>query len=102
MTTLILGGATSGTIIRMLQPASMSSGEPMTDFTDIKQDIRELRNSVSNLGSRVTGVETQLQHVATKTWILTGTLFVTVAIIGGFWWVAQQYLAPLLQAAAGH
>lgn len=48
-------------------------------------------------------IETQMTHVATKTWIMAAVIIVLVAILGsvggGLAWVAQQYLAPLLHAA---
>lgn len=47
-------------------------------------------------------IETRLDNVATKTWVMAGAIAVLVAMVGGFWWIAQQYLAPILAASGKH
>lgn len=43
--------------------------------------------------------EAQMEPVSTKARVLGGAMAVMVALAGGFWWMAQQYLAPMLAAA---
>jgi hypothetical protein len=46
-------------------------------------------------------LEERMKHLATKSWVLGGVVAVLSSIVGGLWWVVQQYLAPLLHAAIG-
>ncbi|MGY3231376.1 hypothetical protein ACVWWJ_002860 [Luteibacter sp. HA06] len=58
----------------------------------IAQDVTAIRVSIAK-------VETRMENAAAKTWVMSGAIAVLIALIGGFAWMAQQYLAPLLAAA---
>src|ERR1700754_1644895 len=53
-------------------------------------------SALSHLASRIGILEERMSHTATKAWVLGGTLAMLVGVLGGFWWIVQQYLAPLL------
>jgi len=55
--------------------------------------------SVMDLSGRVSVLEERISHTATKTWVLGGVVATLLAMVGAFWWIVQQYLAPLLRAA---
>jgi hypothetical protein len=57
------------------------------------------RSEVRELACRVAVLEERMSHTATKAWVLGGAVAVLVAMMGGFWWIVQQYLSPLLRAA---
>lgn len=58
------------------------------------------RPEVRELASRFAVLEERISHTATKAWVLGGVVAVLIGVLGGFWWIAQQYLSPLLQAAS--
>jgi hypothetical protein len=89
------GGFTGGG-----QPPHDGNMEPRvarleTAVDRIDQDLTAIKVSIAR-------IETRLENVATKTWVLGGAIAVLVALVGGFWWIAQQYLAPILAAAGKH
>lgn len=67
--------------------------ERVVDRND--RDITAIKVSIGK-------IETRLDDVATKTWVMGGAIAVLVTMVGGFWWIAQQYLAPILAAAGRH
>lgn len=77
-----------------------SKPSPMNE-SDILSRLSSVERTLSDVRVDVGSVKTQLQHVATKTWIFGGVIAVLVGLIGGFWWIAQQFLIPLLKAAGG-
>lgn len=58
------------------------------------------RSEVRELAGRVAVLEERMSHTATKAWVLGGAVAVLVGVLGGFWWIVQQYLSPLLRAAS--
>ncbi|HEV7775343.1 MAG TPA: hypothetical protein VGO76_00625 [Luteibacter sp.] len=70
--------------------------------------IDRLDRCVERIDADLTGIkvsigkiEAEMKHVATKTWVLLGALAVMVTVLGAAWWVAQQYLQPILQGLGG-
>lgn len=72
------------------QMADLSGGPDMAT-------LKELEGRVRTVETDVTAIKTDMKHVATKTWVLLGVVSVLIAVIGGGWWIVQQYLAPLLR-----
>lgn len=56
-------------------------------------------SALAALASRIGIIEERMSHTATRAWVLGGVAAVLVGVLGGFWWIVQQYLSPLLQAA---
>lgn len=63
--------------------------------------IAKLEETMSVVRERLATIENQLKHVATKTWVLGGVVAVMATVIGAAWWMAQQYLGPILRGL-GH
>lgn len=74
----------------------------------MQAQIDRLNSAVDRIDSDITAIkvsvgkiETHLSHIdssmATKLWVMTGAVVVLLAVVGGFWWIAQQYLTPILQ-----
>lgn len=57
------------------------------------------KSAVTALASRIGVLEERMSHTATKAWVLGGAVAVLLGVLGGFWWIVQQYLSPLLRAA---
>jgi hypothetical protein len=78
-----------------------SGGEPPHDggmearAAKLEEHVGNLRVDVARIDVKLDGV---LANMATKVWILTGALVTVLAILGAVWWMAQQYLAPILHA----
>ncbi len=72
-------------------------GEPPHD-SDMEARVSRLEEHVGKLREDVATIKERLSHTATKTWVLGGVVAVLVAVIGGFWWITQQYLIPILHA----
>ncbi|WP_107909778.1 hypothetical protein [Luteibacter sp. OK325] len=53
---------------------------------------------------RLAVVEERLGHTATKAWVLGCAAALLIGMLtgtlGGFWWIVQQYIGPLLRASA--
>jgi hypothetical protein len=70
-------------------------GQPPHDG-NMEARIAKLEDHVGKLREDVaTGTE-RLKHVATKAWVMGGVIIVLLGILGAVWWMAQQYLAPIL------
>lgn len=61
--------------------------------------ITRLEEHLGTLREDVATIKERLSHTATKAWVMGGVIVVLVAVVGGFWWIAQQYLIPILQHA---
>ncbi|WP_077445388.1 hypothetical protein [Rhodanobacter sp. C05] len=64
---------------------------------DMLARIAQLEQHCSDLRVDVATIKERLNHVATKAWIMGGVVIVLLGILGGVWWMAQQYLGPILQ-----
>lgn len=75
------------------------SGEPPHDggMEDLLRRVGNLEQSGTQIRERLSTIEERLSHTATKAWVMGGAIVVLIAILGGFWWMAQQYLGPILQ-----
>lgn len=67
------------------------------DRIEIRMDRLEVR--MAAVETSVSVLEERVSHTATKTWVLGGVVATLLAMVGAFWWIVQQYLAPLLRAA---
>ena len=78
-------------------------GEPPHDG-GMEARVAKLEETMTSVRERLVAIETRLVHIegnmATKLWVMTGAVLVLLAVVGGFWWIAQQYLAPILHATA--
>ena len=61
------------------------------------------RAELREVSGRMAVLEERVSHMPTKAWVLSSFVAllaaVLTAVLGGFWWIVQQYLSPLLQAA---
>ncbi|SEM83841.1 hypothetical protein SAMN02800694_1862 [Luteibacter sp. UNCMF331Sha3.1] len=78
--------------------ARMDRLETRMDGLDVR--MAGIESSVATLSGRVGVLEERVSHTATKTWVLSGVVATLISMAGCFWWIAQQYLAPLLRAAS--
>lgn len=68
----------------------------------LERVVERIDGDLTNIKVSIGRIEAQMEHVSTKAWVLGGAIAVMVALAGGFWWMAQQYLAPMLAAAGAH
>ncbi len=75
------------------------------DIADLKADAKTIGGDVSALKVSARATEVALtnitSHMVTRgqlaVWALIGLAAVTGSILGGLWWLAQQYLSPLMK-----
>lgn len=65
----------------------------------LERVVERIDGDLTNIKVLIGRIDTQMAHVATKAWVMGGAMVVMVALVGGFWWIAQQYLAPILAAS---
>lgn len=78
----------------------------------IRRDIADLKAEAKTIGSDVSGLKVSAKsaevtltninsHMVTKgqlaVWALIGLATVTGSILAGLWWLAQQYLSPIMK-----
>jgi hypothetical protein len=68
----------------------------------LERVVERCESDVTDIKVSIGKVETRLEAVATKTWVMGGAIAAVVALISGSAWIVQQYLAPLLAAAGKH
>lgn len=66
-----------------------------SDVKTISSDIVALKLSNSSIDSKVASVD---KHMVTKGQLAMYALLTTLSILGGGWWIVQQYLAPIFKA----
>jgi hypothetical protein len=76
-----------------------------TTVRDLTGRVGFVDDQVTEVRRRLAVVEERLSHTATKSWILGCAMGVLAAglggTLGGFWWIVQQYVGPLMRASAG-
>lgn len=73
---------------------------------DMDGRLRALESGMTDVKVSLGKIETRLDHIeknmVTKgqlaSWALFGLLAIVGSTVGGIWWMAQQYLAPLLKS----
>ena len=110
--------------LRLGSEPSLSTDDSLRDsplrecFAVLNERIHHLSASVLDLGGRLNfadenvadvrrrlaTIEERLSHTATKSWVLGCAVALLVATLsgtlGGFWWIVQQCIGPLLRASA--
>jgi len=74
----------------------------MSDTADLTRRVGDLEKKVGEIAVSVGELRTEMKHVATKTWVFSGVVLTLVTVIGAAWWMAQQYLGPILQGLPKH
>lgn len=82
---------------RSAQLAKNGGGTHDGDMEDLLRRVGNLEQSGTQIRERLSTIEERLSHTATKAWVMGGAIVVLIAILGGFWWMAQQYLGPILR-----
>ncbi len=75
------------------------------DIADLKADSKTIGSDVSGLKVSAKSTEIKLEHVSSHMvtkgqlalWALVGLATVVGSAIGATWWLAQQYLGPILK-----
>lgn len=80
-----------------------NQGQPPIQEGDMAERLTNLESQVSQLRVDMAEVRTKVAHIEksmlTKGMAAMCALGVVMTILGGGWWVVQQYLSPLLKAA---
>jgi glutathione S-transferase len=75
-----------------------------TTVSDLAGRLSFAEDNMADVRLRLAVVEERLSHTATSSWVLGCAVAVLagslVGTLGGFWWIVQQYIGPLLQASA--
>ena len=69
------------------------------DVADIKTSIQKLVDQTADAGRDLATIKNQVTHMPTKLGMWAAMLTVLGPIGAALWWLAQQYLGPLLAKA---
>ncbi|WP_435632949.1 hypothetical protein [Carnimonas bestiolae] len=89
----------------ILRTAS-SGGSGGSDMNNLEQRVFKMEDTLGDARDRLKEVEIDVKHIKTNMvtkgqvagWALVGLLSLLGSVVGGLWWVIQQYLAPMLHA----
>lgn len=77
----------------------------MTDIADIRDRLRAVEQSVGEIRTDMAGVKERLNHMPTTAKLLGVVLsasgVVLAALLGGYLWIVQQWLEPILSKLPG-
>ncbi len=65
------------------------------DVKTISSDLTQLKLGAVSQDARLAAIE---KNMVTKGQLAVYALLTLLAILGGGWWIVQQYLAPILKA----
>jgi hypothetical protein len=95
----------AGSLREWLAVLSERLSHVSTAVRDLTGRTSFVDDSTADVRRRLAVVEERLSHTATKSWVLgcaVGVLAAGLAgTLGGFWWIVQQYIGPLLRVSAG-
>ncbi|MGJ8517972.1 hypothetical protein LMG33810_002331 [Carnimonas sp. LMG 33810] len=75
-------------------------------MNNLEQRVFKMEDTLGDARDRLKEVEIDVKHIKTNMvtkgqvagWALVGLLSLLGSVVGGLWWVIQQYLAPMLHA----
>jgi hypothetical protein len=74
------------------------------DVRDLGGRLTFADENIADARRRLAVIEERVSHTATKSWVLGCAVALLIATLGGtlggFWWIVQQYIGPLLRASA--
>lgn len=72
------------------------------DVSELKSDVKAISSDLVTMKLSIARIDTQLahldKHMVTKAQLASYALLSLIPILGGGWWIVQQYLAPILKA----
>jgi hypothetical protein len=79
-------------------------GAVETRLGAVESRLGAVESRLGAVEGRLGVVEERLGHTATKAWVLGCAVALLIGMLtgtlGGFWWIVQQYIGPLLRATA--
>jgi len=63
-------------------------------LANLERDVTEIKVSMGKIETRIARIESDM---LTKGFAAVVAVGVMITIVGGAWWIVQQYLAPLIQ-----
>ena len=78
------------------------------DISELKSDVKAIGSNVSDLKTSSSATQIKIDHISghmvtrgqLSLWALIGLAAVVGSAIGVTWWIAQQYLGPILKSLA--
>jgi hypothetical protein len=71
-----------------------SGGNMGARLANLERDVTEIKVSMGKIETRIARIESDM---LTKGFAAVVAVGVMITIVGGAWWIVQQYLAPLIQ-----
>lgn len=72
------------------------------DISDLRDDVKSIATDIVSLKLSSSAADAKLdsidKHMVTKGQLSLYALLTILPVLGGGWWIVQQYLAPILKA----
>ena len=72
------------------------------DISELRSDVKSIAADIVTLKLSSSGADAKLdnidKHMVTKGQLSVYALLTILPVLGGGWWIVQQYLAPILKA----